>query len=222
MLSFCSDRVPIYVHPCFYSALKLKYPLDVGGISWDGRVTIELGTGSLRQADGILTLEARSRQWVRLVGLMALNLPTLNVRGLRDSGQCARLLAELLNLGVNVATVQETHFICAADCQVPAKNFAVFSAYGSRNSAGVSLIVGRGLDADVDVVFAGDKRRLVVADVAVKSFKFRLVMVYTPKTISFFRRLAPSLDESKRVVLIGDWNVILDLKIDKVGWELVG
>ncbi len=36
MLSFCSGRVPIYVHPCFYRALKLKYSLDVGGISRDG------------------------------------------------------------------------------------------------------------------------------------------------------------------------------------------
>ena len=33
----------------------------------------------------------------------------------------------------------------------------------------------------------------------------------------FFRRLAPFLDDSKRLVLMGDWNVILDPKIDKVG-----
>ena len=31
--------------------------MDVGGISRDGRVTTELGTGSLRQAIGILILE---------------------------------------------------------------------------------------------------------------------------------------------------------------------
>ena len=51
MLSFCSGRVPIYVHPRFYRAL------DVGGISRDGRVTTEFGTDSLRQAVGILTPE---------------------------------------------------------------------------------------------------------------------------------------------------------------------
>ena len=55
MSSFCSGRVPIYVHPCFYRSLKLRYPLDVGGICRHGRVTIELGTGSLPQAAGILT-----------------------------------------------------------------------------------------------------------------------------------------------------------------------
>ena len=39
----------------FYRSLKLRYPMDVGGITRDGRVSTELGTGSLRQAVGILT-----------------------------------------------------------------------------------------------------------------------------------------------------------------------
>ena len=149
---------------------------------------------------------------------MTLNLASLNVRGLRDSSKCTRLLAELKNLGEFVAAVQETHFICGADCRVLESDFNVFSAYGSRTNAGVSLLVGRSLDADVDV-FAGDRGRLVVADVAVKSFKFRLVAVYASNidAVSFFRRLAPFLDDTKRLVLMGDWNAILDPKIDKVG-----
>ena len=96
---------------------------------------------------------------------MALNLATLNVRGLRDSSKCAHLLAELKNLSVNVAAMQQTHFICAADCRVLENDFNVFSAYGSRSSAGVSLLVGHSLD--VDLVFAGDGGRSVVADVTV-------------------------------------------------------
>ena len=91
------------------------------------------------------------------------------MRGLRDSSKCARLLAELKNLIVDVVAVQETHFICAADSRALENDFNVFSAYGSCCSAGVSLLVGRRLDADVEVVFAGDGGRLVVSDVAVKS-----------------------------------------------------
>ena len=97
----------------------------------------------------------------------------------------------------------------------------IFSAYGSRSSAGVSLLIGRCLDADVNVVFAGDGGRLVVVDVAVKTFKFRVAVVYAPNIIaeraSFFRWMEPFLDDPKRLVLVGDWNVILDPKIDKVG-----
>ena len=54
-LSYCSGRVPISVHPSFYRSLKVWFPLDVGGITRDDRVTTELGTGSLHQAVGIIT-----------------------------------------------------------------------------------------------------------------------------------------------------------------------
>ena len=142
------------------------------------------------------------------------------MRGLRDSSKCTHLLGELKTLGVNVAAVQETHFTCSADCRVLESDFNLFSAYGSRTSAGVSLLVGRSLDADVDVVCAGDGGRLVVADVAVKSFKFRLVAVYTSniaaEKVYFFRRLAPFLDDTKRLVLMGDWNAILDSKVGEL------
>ena len=82
--------------------------------------------------------------------------------------------------------------------------------------------VGCSLDADVNVVFAGDGGQLVVADVAIKSFEFQLVVVYAPnsavKRVSFFRLLVLFWDDLKQLVLMGDWNVILDPKIDKVGW----
>ena len=57
------------------------------------------------------------------MGLMALNLATLNVRGLRNSSKCAHLLAELR---VDVTVVQETHIICFADSRVLGNDFNVF------------------------------------------------------------------------------------------------
>ena len=56
--------------------------------------------------------------------------------------------------------------------------------------------------------------RLTVVDVAIKSFT-----VYAPNITvekrSFFRRLGPFLDDPKQLVLTGDWNASLELKIDK-------
>ena len=138
---------------------------------------------------------------------MALNIASLNARGLRDASRCAHLLSDLSNLCVDVAAMQETHFICKADCRVLENDFVVYSAFGSRLSAGVSLLVRRSLDAIVDVVFAGDRGRLLVADVAVKTFKFRIAAVHVPNSIaerrSFLRRLGSFLDASKRTVLVG-------------------
>ena len=53
--------------------------------------------------------------------------------------------------------VQETHFICVADAQVLNDDFVLLSAVGNRS-----------LNADVNLVFAGDWGRLSVANVAVK------------------------------------------------------
>ena len=60
------------------------------------------------------------------MSLMTLNLATLNVKGLTDSSKCVCLLDELKNLSVDVTAVQETHFICAADCWVREDDFNVF------------------------------------------------------------------------------------------------
>ena len=100
-------------------------------------------------------------------------------------------------------------------------DYVVLSAYDSRCSVGIFLLIGRSLNANVNLVLADDRDQLVVADVSVKSFEFRVAVVYAPniaaERVSFFRRLAPFLDDPERIVLVGDWNAILDPKIDRVG-----
>ena len=100
-------------------------------------------------------------------------------------------------------------------------DYVVLSAYGSRNSVGFSLLVRHSLNANVNLVLADDGSQLVVADAAVKSFEFRVVAVYAPniavERVFFYWRLAPFLDDPKRLVLIGDWNAIRDPKINTVG-----
>ena len=33
IMSFCAEQIPVYVHPSFYRGIKLKYPLDIRGVS---------------------------------------------------------------------------------------------------------------------------------------------------------------------------------------------
>ena len=126
---------------------------------------------------------------------MTLNLATLNTRGLRDPNKCAHLVGDLSNLSVNVAAVQETHFTCAADSRVLQNDYVTLSAFGSRSSIGDSLLIRRSLNADEYLVL------VVVADVAIKSFEFRVAAVYAPniavERVSFFQRLAQFLDNPK-------------------------
>ena len=80
----------------------------------------------------------------------------------------------------------------------------------------------RSLDAIVNVVFAGDGGQLLVDDVAMKTFKFQIAAVHVPNSAaercSYLRRLGSFLDASRRTVLVGDWNAILDPNIDRAGW----
>ena len=60
-----------------------------------------------------------------------------------------------------------------------------------------------------------------MADVAIKSFEFWVVAVYVPNIAAkrhfFFQPLGPFLDDLKRLIQVGDWNAILESKIDKAG-----
>ena len=121
---------------------------------------------------------------------------------------------------VDVAAVQETYFICEKDVGVLGDDYVFFSAFGHRLSARVSLLVGRSLHADVNAVFSGEASCLVEADVAMRSFKFRVMAVYAPTHHSewrSFRCLELFLMCSERLLLVGDWNATLNPKIDKVG-----
>ena len=122
---------------------------------------------------------------------MTLNIASLNVRGLRDPSKCTRFLGELSNHSLNVAAVQETHW------RVLENDFVVFSAFGSRCSTGVSLLVERSLDAIVNLVFTDDGVRLIVADVAVKTFEFRVATVYAPNLAGVFPG-RPEVDSTSR------------------------
>ena len=51
-----NGRASVYVHPALYRAVKLTWPLEVGGIVQGGRLTRELSHGSLGQAVGYLTI----------------------------------------------------------------------------------------------------------------------------------------------------------------------
>ena len=116
------------------------------------------------------------------------------------------------------------------DYQVLKNDYVVLLASVSRSSVGVSLLIGRSLIADVNLVLADDRGRLLVADVAIKSFEFLVVAVYMPNIaagrVYFFRRLAPFLDNPKRIAnrpsLVGNWKFNISLLTLRYGTSGTG
>ena len=123
-------------------------------------------------------------KWIVLVGdwnaILDPNLDRAS-RGASSAARCDNALSDFLTEFELVDRFRldhpgremwcRRHFICEADCQVLRDDFVIYSAFGSRFGAGVSLLVGHSLDAFVNVVFAGDGGRLLVADVAIKTFE---------------------------------------------------
>lgn len=51
----CGVMVPVLLHPSLYRTVKFIYPTDVVGIVLEGRITSELGTGSVGQSVEVIT-----------------------------------------------------------------------------------------------------------------------------------------------------------------------
>ena len=86
------------------------------------------------------------------------------------------------NFAQRVLSDVKSHYrdVVATAIWLSFQHLAIVSAFGYRFSAGVSLFIGRSLNANVYVVFAGEASCLVEANVALRSFNFRVVAVYSP------------------------------------------
>ena len=117
---------------------------------------------------------------------------SLNVRGLRDPSMCVHLFGELSNLCMDVTAVQETHFIvtCWGTSFKHSAAVAALESLCKSDAALMRLLI-------LSLLMTG-------ADVAVKSFEFRVAVVYGTNIIgercSFSRQLAPFLDDSKWLI----------------------
>ena len=93
------------------------------------------------------------------------------------------------------------------------------SAYFDGRSRGVTWLINRRLDAQCALVLSDSSGRLCVLDVTIKDKAFRLIVVYGPNATSelpaFFRHIEPYVTPSKRVILVGDWNAVLDPNLDR-------
>ena len=109
---------------------------------------------------------------------MAINIASLNANGLKSRSKQFDLLGDLDRFRVDVAAIEETHFVTAGDAYVLTSDFDVYSAYGTTYSRGVSLLVRSNLASRVDIVHRCAEGRMIVADVTIRYKRFRLIAVY--------------------------------------------
>ena len=151
--------------------------------------------------------------------MMDLRLASINGRGLRSDSKRSQLLLYLQRRGIDICCLQETHFDSNFYEGILARGYLSFSACFDGRSRGVTWLVSRSLDASCALVLSDPAGRLCVLDVTIKDKAFRLIGVYGPNVTSelppFFRRIEPYIVPSKRVILVGDWNAVLDPNLDR-------
>ena len=150
---------------------------------------------------------------------MDLRLASLNGRGLRSDSRRSHLLLYLRRRGIDICCSHETRFDSNFHEDILSKDY-LSSAYFDGRSRGVNWLLSRRLVATCSLVLSDPAGRLCVLDVTiVKDKALRPIGVYgshaTSELPTFFRRIEPYVMPSKRVILVGDWNAVLDPNLDR-------
>ena len=151
--------------------------------------------------------------------MMDLRLASLNGRGLRSDSRRSHLFLYLQRRSIDICCLQETRFDSNFHEDILSRDYLSFSAYFDGRSRGVTWLISRHLDATCALVLSDPAGRLCVVDVAIKDKAFRLFGFYGPNATSelpaFFRRIEPYVISSKRVILVGDWNAVLNPNLNR-------
>ena len=149
---------------------------------------------------------------------------TANVRGLRNKATRKRVFEYFKQSKHSIIALQETHQTNSEfkrwrrEWDGP----SVWNPHGSRSS-GTAILFKKHLSArvlDHDTDYEG---RVLRVTVEIESLKFQIVNVYgynpedEEESENFFQRLKDYIEDDLPCVLLGDFNMVLDLQTDRSG-----
>lgn len=94
------------------------------------------------------------------------------------------------------------------------KRFHLYLAYFGNCSRRVSWLINRSFTVSWELVFIDLKRKLCVLDITIEGNSLCFIRA------SFFQQVEAFLTMSWQVVLVGDWNAILDPNLAGLNQEL--
>ena len=151
------------------------------------------------------------------------NVMSINVRGtIKNTEQRNKLLSCVQINNMNILLLQETH---VKDLRLKSeidKNFNCksFWSFGSSDSKGVAVLIMNNFENTINKFEKDSEGRAVSVKISSPHGDFNIVSIYAPNNISerkiFLRNLDPLLIGTNPLILGGDWNMIEDLKLDKI------
>lgn len=115
-----------------------------------------------------------------LVVFVMSNIATLNVHGLRSPGK-HQALKSFLNLNnIDIAFLQETHFVSATDDWTNLYDGNSVWAGSDRHSKGVGLVFRKGANVNIRGVVGDPGGRFIILNVTYNLVKLTLINVFVP------------------------------------------
>lgn len=152
---------------------------------------------------------------------------SLNVRGIRSSSKREALFCWLNERKYDVVFLQETYSTIDVESiwktQWPGK---LYFSHGSNHSCGVMILVKDDLDFKLNLLSSDAKGRYIIMEAEVQGSSFLFVNIYAPNNVQdqccFYDNLNKNIEENiidkeNRIIIGGDFNIILDPEWDCSG-----
>ena len=159
---------------------------------------------------------------------MSLSVCCVNVRGVRQAEKRRDVFHYLRSLRCALYSIVDTHFTADMEAMVRAEwGGQVVLSYGTANSRGVAILVNPSAAVIVHGSEVDSGGNYIILDVEFDGFfKCKYVVLYGPNDDrpEFFEELFDKVNDTLEypVVIVGDWNLVLDPEKDTKFYANVG
>jgi exonuclease III len=150
---------------------------------------------------------------------------TYNINGLLSPRKQNSLIQTMLGERLDVICIQETHITTpgiAKRIKDTLKCDALWNLAPSNRSGGTAILIFN-IQHTIQKYFFNLDGSLIVLDLIILGKPLRIINTYAPNNEAerkqFFVDLAPHLTCNRGIILCGDFNCVMNSKIDKIGGD---
>ena len=151
---------------------------------------------------------------------------SLNVRGLQGKDKRALVFEWLKKYNSSIIFLQETHTSKLDETKWEKEwGSDIYFSNGETNARGVCTLVPKSLALNTKIFYKDMDGRILIVELELSDTQYYLINIYAPTTasvnaqIDFLKLLNDQLLLLKdcNIIAGGDWNIVLDQKLDKKG-----
>ena len=153
---------------------------------------------------------------------MPLRIATVNVRGLANDFKRKKMFNYFHRKELDIIMIQESHSSKNKHKLWKAQyGGRIYFSHGETNARGVAILINKKTNIKIKREYKDDCGRVLILDIEYENISLSLCNIYAPNhdDPEFVNRCSKMLLETGNITKIigGDFNLVMDLKLDKVG-----